>query len=183
MISALFSPTIKSLQYIGDGQQGKMMNTKIYRILVLLTTVMSILGCVIFSQFPRVLFLENNTTLTINENETTSLKVDLSDIYPGNSAEYTINLYTSVKNGLNISVSFDGDSNKGDLDKYLNVSFSSESVSINKSLHDVLTSKETFDMGQDIKHISIVYTMPSSIGNEAQNSFADFYINLNANRS
>lgn len=132
---------------------------------------------------PRILLLESNTTVTINENETTTLKVDLNDIYPGKEAAYTINIYTKVDNGLNISLTFDDEINKGDLQKYLDINFSSEFVSISKPLDDVLSNKEKFDMGQDIKHISIVYSMPLTIGNEAQNSFADFYINLNAKRN
>lgn len=135
------------------------MNIKIYRILTLLATCMSILGCILFSQFPKILPLESNTTVTIKENETTTLKVDLNNIYPGSEATYQINLYANVYNGLNVSVSFNDEINKGDLQKYLDIKFTSELVSISKPLSDVLSSKESFDMGQDIKYISIVYSM------------------------
>ncbi len=158
------------------------MKNNVYRILTLLSASLSIIGCVLFSTMRSALLLEPNTSLTINENETKNLKVELNDIYPGSADTYVINIYTEYETGLNISITFDGEENKGDLANYLDVSFNSESVSVTKPLKEVLSSKESFDMGIDIKHISLTYSMPITIGNEAQNSFADFYIELNAKR-
>ncbi len=158
------------------------MKIKIYHILTLTATALSVIGCVLFSKIPQILELDHNTSITLLENETTKLKVDLVDINPGNDVEYTINLYTNVDSGLNIFVTFDGQDNKGDLQKYLNVSFTSELASISKPLSEVLTNNESFNMGKDINKIVVKYSMPETIGNEAQNAFADFYINLNAKR-
>lgn len=155
---------------------------KLYHILTLAATTLSIVGCILFTQLPQILKLDQNTSITLLENETTKLKVDLVDINPGSDITYTINLYTNVDNGLNIFLSFDGEGNKGDLQKYVNVSFVSEVTSVTKSLSEVLNNGESFDMGKDIKKIDVSYSMPESIGNEAQNAYADFYINLNAKR-
>ncbi len=158
------------------------LKTKIYHILTLLTTSLSILGCILFSNVRSALMLERNTSLTINENETKSLKVELNDIYPGSENKYVINVYTKYETGLNISLKFDGSENKGDLANYLTVICESENVTVNKSLSEVLSNDESFDMGKDVKHINLTYLMSTSIGNEAQNSFADFYIEVNAKR-
>lgn len=159
------------------------MNNRIYKILTLLTTSLSLIGCVLFSQMRRAISLESNTTITLSENETATLKADLKDIYPGSENEYVVNLNNESRTSYSVTLTFDGEINKGNLDKYLTVIFESETVSFNKSLNEVLSSKETFNMGNDVKHIKLTYVMPSDIGNEAQDSFADFYIDISAKRN
>lgn len=163
------------------------MKIKIYHILTLLAASLSIVGCILFTKLPQILNLDRNTSITLLENETTKLKVDLNDINPGNNVEYRINLYTNVNNGLSIFVSFDNEINKGSLQDYLNVTFTSELDSeiinsVTKPLSEVLTNKESFNMGKDIKYLYVSYSMPESVGNEAQDAFADFYLTINAKR-
>lgn len=159
------------------------LNNRIYKILTLLATSLSLIGCVLFSQVRRAISLESNTTITLSENETATLKADLKDIYPGSENKYIVNLNNESRASYSVSLKFDGGINKGNLDQYLTVTFESESVSFTKLLKEVLSSKETFDMGNNVKHIKLTYLMPSEIGNEAQNSFADFYIDISAKRN
>lgn len=159
------------------------MNNRIYKILTLLTTSLSLIGCVLFSQVRRAISLESNTTITLSENETATLKADLKDIYPGSENEYVVNLNSESRVSYSVTLTFDGEINKGNLDRYLTVTFESESVSFTKLLSEVLSSKETFSMGNDVKHIKLTYVMSSEIGNEAQDSFADFYIDISAKRN
>ena len=66
----------------------------------------------------------------------------------------------------------------GELSNYLSLSISANEFNINKSFKEVLNKNEVFVLGPSVRKISLTYSMDESVGNEAQNTYANFYIDL-----
>ncbi len=156
---------------------------KIYQILTLLSSALAVIGCVFLGQLFSVSTLEAVTTVTLNENVSKELKVDLYDIVPGSERTYTINISYEYEGDMRLTMSFDGGSNKGDLHNYLSVSFTSANASYEKPLCEAFESDAPFDMGIDVKNVVVSYKMWADIGNEAQDAYADFSLILLAKRA
>lgn len=147
-------------------------------ILVLVTSALSLIGVLLFVNFKKNTVLPNEITVTINEETTKNLKIDLEDIVPGSKRSYTINIDSKYFDEFNFSISFYELDDPGELSNYLSLSISANEFNINKSFKEVLNKNEVFVLGPSVKKISLTYTMDESVGNEAQNTYANFYIDL-----
>ena len=146
-------------------------------ILVLITSALSLIGVLLFIHFQKST-APNQITVTINEETTKNLKIDLENIVPGSETSYTINIDSKYFNDFDFSISFYEKDDPGELSNYLSLSISANEFKINKSFKEILNKNETFDLGSNVKQISLVYIMDENIGNEAQNAYANFYIDL-----
>ena len=147
-------------------------------ILVLVTSALSLIGVLLFVNFKKNTVLPNEITVTINEETTKNLKIDLEDIVPGSKRSYTINIDSKYFDDFNFSISFYELDDPGELSNYLSLSISANEFNINKSFKEVLNKNEVFVLGPSVRKISLTYTMDESVGNEAQNTYANFYIDL-----
>ena len=147
-------------------------------ILVLGTSALSLIGVLLFVNFKKNTVLPNEITVTINEETTKNLKIDLEDIVPGSKRSYTINIDSKYFDEFNFSISFYELDDPGELSNYLSLSISANEFNINKSFKEVLNKNEVFVLGTNVRKISLTYIMDESIGNEAQNTYANFYIDL-----
>lgn len=147
-------------------------------ILVLVTSALSLIGVLLFVNFKKNTVLPNEITVTINEETTKNLKIDLEDIVPGSKRSYTINIDSKYFDEFNFSISFYELDDPGELSNYLSLSISANEFNINKSFKEVLNKNEVFVLGPSVRKISLTYTMDESVGNEAQNTYANFYIDL-----
>ena len=147
-------------------------------ILVLVTSALSLIGVLLFVNFKKNTVLPNEITVTINEETTKNLKIDLEDIVPGSKRSYTINIDSKYFDEFNFSISFYELDDPGELSNYLSLSISANEFNINKSFKEVLNKNEVFVLGPSVKKISLTYSMDESVGNEAQNTYANFYIDL-----
>ena len=146
-------------------------------ILVLITSALSLIGVLLFIHFQKST-APNQITVTINEETTKNLKIDLENIVPGSETSYTINIDSKYFNDFDFSISFYEKDDPGELSNYLSLSISANEFKINKSFKEILNKNETFDLGSNVKQISLVYIMDENVGNEAQNAYANFYIDL-----
>ena len=147
-------------------------------ILVLGTSALSLIGVLLFVNFKKNTVLPNEITVTINEETTKNLKIDLENIVPGSKTSYTINIDSKYFDDFNFSISFYELDDPGELSNYLSLSISANEFNINKSFKEVLNKNEVFVLGTNVRKISLTYIMDESIGNEAQNTYANFYIDL-----
>ena len=146
-------------------------------ILVLITSALSLIGVLLFIHFQKST-APNQITVTINEETTKNLKIDLENIVPGSETSYTINIDSKYFNDFDFSISFYEKDDPGELSNYLSLSISANEFKINKSFKEILNKNETFDLGSNVKQISLIYIMDENVGNEAQNAYANFYIDL-----
>lgn len=127
--------------------------------------------------------LDNVTTIEINDEITKNLNVDLKDIAPGTKTKYLINIEGLELSSFNVSLSFYEKNNPGTLSEYLTLSLTANDFNVTKSLKEILNNKDTYELGNDVKQISLVYLMDESVGNEAQDTYANFYIDLKASKT
>ncbi len=126
--------------------------------------------------------LDNVTTIEINDEITKNLNVDLKDIAPGTKTKYLINIEGLELSSFNVSLSFYEKNNPGTLSEYLTLSLTANDFNVTKSLKEILINKDTYELGNDVRQISLVYLMDESVGNEAQDTYANFYIDLKASK-
>lgn len=155
----------------------------IYRILTLTAVALIAGGCVLVYYLINIPSLDNVATISLKENESKTLKVDLSELYPGSKSEYKINIGYEYTDDMRLTMQFDGANDAGSLADYLTVSFSSESVEYQKSLAEAFSSPTAYDMGVGVKTITIDYSMSEDAGNETQGAYADFDLILRASRA
>lgn len=146
-------------------------------ILVLITSALSLTGVLLFVHFQKSA-VPNQITVTINEETTKNLKIDLTDIVPGSETSYTINIDSKYFGDYDFSISFYEKDDPGELSNYLSLKISANEFNVNKSFKEILNKNETFDLGSNIRKISLTYIMDENVGNEAQNAYANFYIDL-----
>lgn len=128
--------------------------------------------------------LQKNTTITVKQDTTRTLEAEITGIYPGNSREYVINLNVKDAEILDISLAFrNKENNDGKLKNYIDVTISAGDVKIEKTLKELLDDDAKYDLGDNVKTITITYTMPESVGNESKGATADFYIDISAKAS
>ena len=53
-------------------------------------------------------------------------------------------------------------------------------VNLEQTLKELLENGETFNLGAGVKSVTIIYSMPESVGNESKGATADFYIDVTA---
>ncbi len=128
----------------------------------------------------------NKKTIVLNEQPQTEMEVYLSGICPGMHVSYEIHLQANMGDAFDITMNFektDADS----LAKFIDVEIRSNGERIDSAkLAAYLSGKQIafpakFDSTSDIE-IEILYSMGLDVGDEAQNTAADFNIVLSAKR-
>lgn len=147
-------------------------------ILVSLCAALSLTGVLLYFHFKQNMVMDKVTIITIKEDVVKNLAVKIDDIAPGSENNYVINIESNDISVFNISLTFYNGDNPGNLSDYLSLSLKANDLNIEKPLKSILEDKETIDLGRNVKEISLTYKMPIDVGNEAQNSYANFYIDL-----
>ncbi len=149
-------------------------------ILIGLCAAVSVAGGLLFLHLEDSLVLDKFTTISVKDQTVHSLQVNLSDLSPASEENYVINIQSQDLSSLNIYLKFYPDENPGNLSDFLSLDLYANDISVTKSLSEVLQNKETFALGSGVMKISLTYKMDKAVGNEAQNTFANFYIDLMA---
>lgn len=127
----------------------------------------------------------HNITLAENGRTMQKLEFSVSGLAPGGSREYTLNLKSQVDAHYSIALDF-AEQGDGALKNFVDVTILCGEQSHTYSLADLFEGKTTqfdLDIGRGRSAvITITYSMPQSVGNEAQGATADFVINLTAER-
>ncbi len=128
----------------------------------------------------------NEKTIVLNEQPQTEMEVNLSGLCPGMSVSYEIHLKANEGDAFGITMDFE----KTDTDSLaqfvdVEVRLSGEKIDGAK-LSEYLGGKQItfptkFDSTSEID-IEIVYSMGIDVGDDAQNTTADFNIILSAER-
>lgn len=147
-----------------------------------LCVTVSLVGILLYLNLKKGEKLDNVTTIEINDEITKNLNVDLKDIAPGTKTKYLINIEGLELSSFNVSLSFYEKNNPGTLSEYLTLSLTANDFNVTKSLKEILINKDTYELGNDVRQISLVYLMDESVGNEAQDTYANFYIDLKASK-
>ncbi len=147
-----------------------------------LCVALTLIGMLLFSYMKKTTDLNEHITVTVYENTYTSLYVDLKDINPGSETNYVINVEGDDLSNFDFTLNFSENNNSGRLDEYLSVEIKANDFCVEKNLHEILYSEEEFKLGKNVKLISLTYKMDESIGNEAQDAFANFLIYLTATK-
>ncbi len=159
------------------------MRRKVGYILTLAAVVMAIIGVLIWFNLKDDGSLEKRTTLTINGETTKTLKAEIGGINPGDTKEYTINIIGKAAPDYYFTLVFrkneEVETDRNTLGKYVNVTISTGSVTVRKNLEE-LFGGETIELGKKAQNITITYSMPLEIGNEAMGAEARFFIDVSA---
>jgi hypothetical protein len=116
--------------------------------------------------------------------ELASYTPDLSNLAPGNSVQQDVPLKTSAEGTYTVSFDF----SKGETDAlapYVDVTLVCGEISLEKSLTELL-GKEFFSfeyyLSSDPVNAVITFSVPSTVGNEAQGATADVSISVSINK-
>lgn len=155
------------------------MSKKITIALIVLCLAMTACGTTIYFVNKSNNNLGNKTEINVDGDTVKELSVNLSDFYPGNTQTFEINLKGNSADDYTVTINFRNDETSGALENYLTVVISTDKVTIEKSLKELLEGDE-ISLGKNASNIKIHYTMPETVENEAQGATADFYIEVSA---
>lgn len=152
------------------------MRRKVGYILTLCAVATAFIGLLLWFNLKTDGVLASKTTLKIDSASTKTLTAEIKDIYPGESGEYEINLTGDGASAYIVKLDFKkrGD---GTLGKYLTVTISTGSVTVEKSLEELFEGAEV-ELGANAEKITIKYSMPLDVGNEAQGAKTSFYLDV-----
>ncbi|MBO5889289.1 MAG: hypothetical protein J6Q58_04030 [Clostridia bacterium] len=149
---------------------------KLKFILIIISIILTLTGVVLFATIQDNNELKENTVIEIDEATTKTLKAEIDGLYPGKTEEYVISFTgDNIKDYL-ITLDFNGD-NDGTLKNFIEVEIKTNESSINKTLNELLEGN-LISLGTGVTEITISYTMPIEVGNEAQGVSVVFYIEL-----
>ncbi len=159
------------------------MTKKLIYILICVLVVFAVAGTsVLFVFFSDKNVFEKNITLSKDDTVSEVLSVSLDGFYPGKSVEYTVNFDGTLKGLFKITITFSR-SGETSLSDYITVDIQSgNEIKASKTLTDFLNDDTTVFVidtaDADESKLIFRYTMPVDTGNEAQNTKADFDIDL-----
>lgn len=156
------------------------MKKRIKRILILVCIAMSFVGVAFWFVLKDENNLRDNYVINLNgDNVQEKLPViNINEIYPGCEKTCSITLKGSLSEKYDVALDFHEDKSKNnDLVDYLNVRIETKEKNIEKKLKELLNG-EKVELGNNASKITITYYMPTSIGNESQDTSAAFYIEL-----
>lgn len=159
------------------------MKKKLTYVLILSLTVLTAVGIVLGVQIQNNHNeFEKSITLTESGETKETLEINISGLYPGKRAEYTIRL--GGNGSFAVSLKFNS-GNDVALAQYLNMEIELDGKLLDDgTLSEFLDGEAlVFDCETNSKNpakLVIRYTMPLDVGNEAQKTVADFKIDLTA---
>ncbi len=122
-----------------------------------------------------------DTTITINEETTKTLKAEIAGLYPGGKSEYTITLDGDNIEEFYVDLSMRRNESSV-LEKYITVTICYGNTTFEKTLSEMFALAEPVSLGKAVPEIKIVYTMSEDAGNDTQGAEMTFYIDLSAHR-
>ena len=148
-------------------------------ILICLTVVMSLIGLLIWYNVAKTAGEKNpmEVDITLNGNTTRELSVDFKDLNPGTDGQYVINLKAQNAKDYSVVLRFHGE---GKIKDYIDVEITTDAEGFEcekKKLADLLDGEE-IALGKGATRITVSYSMPVDVGNEAQGAEANFFIEL-----
>ncbi len=151
---------------------------KIKYILIIIS-IISTLACVgLFITINDINYLNKNTVINVNGETNLTLKAEINGLYPGKTEDYVVSFASDNENDYFITLNFKG-SNDGKLKNFIKVEIKTENSVINKTLLELLNG-ELISLGIGVKEITISYTMPIDVGNEAQGTSISFNVEIEA---
>lgn len=153
-------------------------------VLLFTLVVMVIAGIAIGSM---LLVRQNNFTKNITLSEDgiveEEIKFSLEGMYPGKEAEYSIHIDKEGVEDFRFSLTFEASGNT-DLAPYVDVALEVDGAVVSEGRLSELLLEEalgfTLSGGKDASVLTICYTMPMEVGNEAQELTADFVLKIQA---
>ncbi len=163
------------------------MSNKVSYILILSLVVVTMVGIAIgiWSFVSQDKYI-NEKTIVLNEQPQTEMEVDLSGICPGMSISYEIHLQANENDNFGITMDFEK-TDSDSLARFVDVEVKLNGEKIDSAkLSDYLSGRQItfplkFDDTSEID-IEVIYSMGLDVGDEAQNTTADFNIILSAER-
>lgn len=126
---------------------------------------------------------EENITVSKEGTTTDTVEVNNLSLYPTDSRAYTVHLKCKASGTYGILLDFE-EKRDGGLKPYVDVTIKADGKTVFVGQLAALLSGESTPQfsgelsGERPFDIEIIYTMPREVGNEAQNAFADFNVNL-----
>ena len=128
--------------------------------------------------------------ITVDESGITETiwKVRDLKLNPSESKEYSVNLVCEASGSYYITLDYE-ETRDGGMKGFVNVTVNVDSEAVYKgSLSELLDNEITIDFEEELYAtdpvvITIRYSMPYEIGNEAQGTYSDFDINLKIKKS
>ncbi len=161
------------------------MNNRLSRILILVILVEVLLAIIIcvwaFAYKQR---FTDDVTIVLDQTPQTQLEVELYDMYPGASKSYEIHLKADLGKTYNLALNFQK-TKACTIAQFIDVQVKLGDELIDSAkLEEYLDGKKvSFPMdfdSQTMIDIEIIYSMDDSVGDEAQNTTADFNLILSA---
>lgn len=147
-------------------------------LLIILISAMTVAGGAIYYKMTSYTNMEENVDIVIDGNTCETLKANITDLYPGKTSEYFINLINDTEKDYFITIKF-YDDDGGLLKNFLLVEIKTENITIQKELKELINGEE-INIGKGSSKIIISYTMPKDVGNESQGTSVKFFIDLYA---
>ena len=118
---------------------------------------------------------DSTVEVRISENEPTIVEFESLGLSPGEKCEYTVELYVDALEPIGISLDFK-ELYESPMKNYVYVSIEVREETVYRSLlADCLDGEEIIlDYEELDGNFKIIYSMPSEVGNEAQNTDAHF---------
>lgn len=110
----------------------------------------------------------------------TQIRVDFSDFAPGMQVQYVLHLNRENASAPESVLLRCFDADDGDLAQYLILTVKTETVEEQKPLTDWLAATAPFSLPKETETVTLIYSMPSTVGNEAQGATSVFYLSLTA---
>lgn len=156
------------------------MSRRIKYILIIVSVALSLTGTMLWGVLSKKDDLDRTTRIEIEGETQKTLKAEITDFYPGKEASYKIELTGSRAQDFTVTLNF-RDDDGGELKEYIIVTIETnvEGDSSEKSLKELLNG-ESLELGKGATEIEIRYRMPETVGNEAQGTSVEFYIDVRA---
>ncbi len=150
---------------------------------VAVTIAVLVFGMISFSSGKK---FADEKTVVIGENTQTEMEVSLTGFYPGASKSYQIHMKANKGDKFKVTMDFEK-TGEGSLAKFVDVEVIVDGEQADKAkLAEYLDGREISFSAEfeDTKtvEVEIVYSMATTVGDEAQNTAADFDIKLSSER-
>lgn len=114
-----------------------------------------------------------------------NLSINIEGVYPTKSVEYSVKFGSKATKSYDVELSFE-QSGETDMAQYLELSIVLNGDTVESgNLQEYLSGKVVaLDLAMQKSEPAVLilrYTMPSEVGNEAQNLSVDFIVNITAN--
>lgn len=156
----------------------------VVRVILIATAVLLLLGIILFI---AVIFNDKDTSVIkvkLEKGENETIAFENLALLPGEQCEYNVELTVGSAKKYDLTLDFN-ETREGELKKYACAKISVSGEVIFDDLFTKLFEKRSFSLPidlseQDSTRINLLYYLPETVGNEAQDTAADFTLVINA---